>query len=130
MRALSALKNKVNRQFIFHLVLILDVAVFLLYNKNLKYTFVSVLQMSAGSYCYLVFCVVCLIVAVYVYFVIPETKNKTFVEISQMFATKDAIEESLALDHPDQLKLRKMNGYGYGSLENGSLEFDSSSSCP
>ncbi|KAA0718001.1 Solute carrier family 2, facilitated glucose transporter member 9 [Triplophysa tibetana] len=88
------------------------------------------LQMSAGSYCYLVFCVVCLIVAVYVYFVIPETKNKTFVEISQMFATKDAIEESLALDHPDQLKLRKMNGYGYGSLENGSLEFDSSSSCP
>lgn len=84
--------------------------------------------MSAGSYCYLVFCAVCLIVAIYVFFVIPETKNKTFVEISQMFATKEAVEESLALGHPDQLKLKKMNGYG--SLENGSLEFDSSSSCP
>lgn len=84
--------------------------------------------MSAGSYCYLVFCVICLSVAIYVYFVIPETKNKTFVEISQMFATKEAVEESQALTPLDQLKLKKMNGYG--SLENGSLEFDSSSSCP
>uniref|UniRef100_A0A8C2A529 Solute carrier family 2, facilitated glucose transporter member 5 n=1 Tax=Cyprinus carpio TaxID=7962 RepID=A0A8C2A529_CYPCA len=74
------------------------------------------LQMSAGSYCYLVFCVICLSVAIYVYIVIPETKNKTFVEISQMFATKEAVEESQALTHPDQLKLKKMNGYG--SLEN------------
>lgn len=86
------------------------------------------LQMSAGSYCYLVFCAVCLSVAIYVYMIIPETKNKTFVEISQMFATKEAVEESQALTHPDQLKLKKMNGYG--SLENGSLEFDSSSSGP
>uniref|UniRef100_A0A8C2A5M7 Solute carrier family 2, facilitated glucose transporter member 5 n=1 Tax=Cyprinus carpio TaxID=7962 RepID=A0A8C2A5M7_CYPCA len=72
------------------------------------------LQMSAGSYCYLVFCVICLSVAIYVYIVIPETKNKTFVEISQMFATKEAVEESQALTHPDQLKLKKMNGYGLG----------------
>uniref|UniRef100_A0A9J7YEX4 Solute carrier family 2, facilitated glucose transporter member 5 n=1 Tax=Cyprinus carpio carpio TaxID=630221 RepID=A0A9J7YEX4_CYPCA len=86
------------------------------------------LQMSAGSYCYLVFCSICVSVAIYVYFVIPETKNKTFVEISQMFATKEAVEESQALTPLDQLKLKKMNGYG--SLENGSLEFDSSSSCP
>ncbi|KAJ8402734.1 hypothetical protein AAFF_G00364060 [Aldrovandia affinis] len=86
------------------------------------------LQMSAGSYCYLVFCAVCLAVAVYVYFIIPETKNKTFVEISQMFASKDAVMESQSLSNPDQLKLRKMNGYG--TLENGSLEFDSSASSP
>ncbi|KAL0964372.1 hypothetical protein UPYG_G00322940 [Umbra pygmaea] len=82
------------------------------------------LQMSAGHYCYLVFSCVCLAVALYVYFVIPETKNKTFVEISQMFASKEAVLESQCL--PDQLKLKKMNGYG--ALENGSLEFDSSSS--
>uniref|UniRef100_A0AAY4DCF0 Major facilitator superfamily (MFS) profile domain-containing protein n=1 Tax=Denticeps clupeoides TaxID=299321 RepID=A0AAY4DCF0_9TELE len=78
------------------------------------------LQMSAGSYCYLVFCGVCLTVATYVFFVIPETKNKTFVEISQMFATKEAILESQALSQPDQLKLKTMNGYG--TLENGSEE--------
>ncbi|NWH32687.1 GTR9 protein, partial [Chloropsis hardwickii] len=44
------------------------------------------LQMSAGAFCYLVFCGVCLLVALYVYLVIPETKNKTFMEISQIFA--------------------------------------------
>ena len=31
--------------------------------------------------------------------------------------------------HVDTLKLRKMNG-GYGTLENGSLDLDSSSSAP
>ncbi|XP_076830460.1 solute carrier family 2 member 15a isoform X1 [Brachyhypopomus gauderio] len=86
------------------------------------------LQMSAGSYCYLVFCSVCLAVAVYVFFIIPETKNKTFVEISQMFATKEALVESQALNQMDQLQLKKMNGYG--ALENNSFESDSSSSCP
>ncbi|XP_036402830.1 solute carrier family 2 member 15a [Megalops cyprinoides] len=84
------------------------------------------LQMSAGSYCYLVFCGICMAVAAYVFFIIPETKNKTFVEISQMFASKQGIMESQLLTSPDQLKLRKMNGYG--TLENGSLEFDSSAS--
>lgn len=49
-------------------------------------------------------------------------------EISQMFATKEGVVESQALSQPDQLKLKKMNGYG--TLENGSLEFDSSSSGP
>lgn len=83
------------------------------------------LQKAAGAYCYLVFSGVCLTVAVYVFLVIPETKNKTFVEISQMFATKEGVLES------DQLKLKKMNGNGYGALEtNSSLDFDSSSSGP
>ncbi|NWU74511.1 GTR9 protein, partial [Onychorhynchus coronatus] len=44
------------------------------------------LQMSAGAFCYLVFCGICLLVALYVYFIIPETKNKTFMEISHIFA--------------------------------------------
>uniref|UniRef100_A0A1A8BF61 Solute carrier family 2 (Facilitated glucose transporter), member 15a n=1 Tax=Nothobranchius kadleci TaxID=1051664 RepID=A0A1A8BF61_NOTKA len=85
------------------------------------------LQMSAGSYCYLVFAAVCFAVAVYVYVVIPETKNKTFMEISRMFSRKEAVLEIQGLIH-DQLKLQKMNGYG--GLEHTSLEFDSSSSVP
>ncbi|KAF1562922.1 Solute carrier family 2, facilitated glucose transporter member 9, partial [Eudyptes chrysocome] len=44
------------------------------------------LQMSAGAFCYLVFCSICLLVALYIYLVIPETKNKTFMEISHIFA--------------------------------------------
>uniref|UniRef100_A0A672TKA9 Solute carrier family 2, facilitated glucose transporter member 5 n=1 Tax=Strigops habroptila TaxID=2489341 RepID=A0A672TKA9_STRHB len=51
------------------------------------------LQMSAGAFCFLVFCRVCLLVALYVYLVIPETKNKTFMEISHMFDTHHVLPE-------------------------------------
>ncbi|NXS74229.1 GTR9 protein, partial [Pandion haliaetus] len=44
------------------------------------------LQILAGAFCYLVFCGICLLVALYVYLVVPETKNKTFMEISHIFA--------------------------------------------
>ncbi|NXX81707.1 GTR9 protein, partial [Urocolius indicus] len=44
------------------------------------------LEMSAGAFCYLVFCGICLLVALYVYLIIPETKNKTFMEIRHIFA--------------------------------------------
>uniref|UniRef100_A0A7N8XKN3 Solute carrier family 2, facilitated glucose transporter member 5 n=1 Tax=Mastacembelus armatus TaxID=205130 RepID=A0A7N8XKN3_9TELE len=86
------------------------------------------LQMSAGSYCYLVFATICVSVAIYVYIMIPETKNKTFMEISQMFSKKEAVLETQSLTHVDQLKLKKMNGYG--GVEHASLEFNSSSSVP
>ncbi|TRY92326.1 hypothetical protein DNTS_029283 [Danionella cerebrum] len=71
------------------------------------------LQMSAGAFCYLVFCGVCVGVAAYVFFIIPETKNKTFVEISELFASRNACEEeNQLLESSDQVKLKKMNGYG------------------
>ncbi|XP_025958722.2 solute carrier family 2, facilitated glucose transporter member 9-like isoform X3 [Dromaius novaehollandiae] len=74
------------------------------------------LQMSAGAFCYLFFCGVCLLVAIYVYLVIPETKNKTFVEISQIFAARRSF-----LSAPAQL-IRMMKLSGYGALDNSSLE--------
>ncbi|CAI5775157.1 solute carrier family 2, facilitated glucose transporter member 9-like [Podarcis lilfordi] len=82
------------------------------------------LQMSAGAFCYLVFCGVCLLVALYVYFIIPETKNKTFMEISHMFASRPSFLSSL----PDSVKMIKFNGYG--ALENSSLELSGSGSNP
>ncbi|MGH0117190.1 UNVERIFIED_CONTAM: hypothetical protein FKN15_046111 [Acipenser sinensis] len=85
-------------------------------------------SMSAGSFCYLVFCGVCVLVAVYVHFVIPETKNKTFVEICQMFATKEPILSKSPPGNPNELRLKKFNGYGM--LENSSVELDSSRSYP
>ncbi|XP_073541387.1 solute carrier family 2, facilitated glucose transporter member 9-like [Phyllobates terribilis] len=77
------------------------------------------LQMSAGAFCYLVFCGVCLFVAVYVYFVIPETKNKTFLEISELFSTEKSLSKPVI--PVDDLKLKKLNGYG--ALESSSLEY-------
>ncbi|XP_073411907.1 solute carrier family 2, facilitated glucose transporter member 9-like isoform X7 [Dendrobates tinctorius] len=77
------------------------------------------LQMSAGAFSYLVFCGVCLFVAVYVYFIIPETKNKTFLEISEMFSTEKSFSKPVI--PVDYLKLKKFDGYG--ALESSSLEY-------
>uniref|UniRef100_U3K1X0 Major facilitator superfamily (MFS) profile domain-containing protein n=2 Tax=Ficedula albicollis TaxID=59894 RepID=U3K1X0_FICAL len=79
------------------------------------------LQMSAGAFCYLVFCGVCLLVALYVYLVIPETKNKTFMEISHIFATRRSV-----LSAPAHL-IGMMKLDGYGTLESSSLEGSGSS---
>lgn len=69
--------------------------------------------MSAGAYCYLVFFGICVSVAAYVYFIIPETKNKTFVEISQMFATRNNCElEGEQLPITEHHGLRMKNRYG------------------
>ncbi|XP_029885669.1 solute carrier family 2, facilitated glucose transporter member 5-like isoform X2 [Aquila chrysaetos chrysaetos] len=79
------------------------------------------LQMSAGAFCYLVFCGVCLLVALYVYLVVPETKNKTFMEISHIFATRRSF-----LSIPAHLiGMTKLSGYG--ALESSSLEGSGSS---
>ncbi|XP_053314251.1 solute carrier family 2, facilitated glucose transporter member 9 isoform X2 [Spea bombifrons] len=56
------------------------------------------IQEGLGNYCFLVFAVICMSGAFYLYFVLPETKNKTFVEIDQSFAkinkTASAINET------------------------------------
>ncbi|NP_001265775.1 solute carrier family 2, facilitated glucose transporter member 9-like [Oryzias latipes] len=69
------------------------------------------LQEATGPYCYLIFCAICFGVAIYAIFIIPETKNKTFLEISQMFASRNKIpSEELASN--GHLKMALMNGYG------------------
>ncbi|XP_048362111.1 solute carrier family 2, facilitated glucose transporter member 9-like [Sphaerodactylus townsendi] len=78
------------------------------------------LQMSAGAFCYLVFCAICLLVALYVYLIIPETKNKTFMEISHIFASRRSFCSRL----PESVKMVMFNRYG--ALENSSLEYSSS----
>ncbi|KAM4629830.1 solute carrier family 2, facilitated glucose transporter member 9-like [Polymixia lowei] len=47
------------------------------------------IQEALQTYVFLVFVVVCTLGAVYLYFVLPETKNKTFVDISQSFTNRD-----------------------------------------
>uniref|UniRef100_A0A8C5D734 Major facilitator superfamily (MFS) profile domain-containing protein n=1 Tax=Gouania willdenowi TaxID=441366 RepID=A0A8C5D734_GOUWI len=44
------------------------------------------IQESLQSFAFLVFVAVCVLGAVYLYIVLPETKNKTFMDISQSFA--------------------------------------------
>lgn len=54
-------------------------------------------QKSLDSYCFLVFGTVCIAGAVYFYFVLPETKNRTHAEISQSFAKRNKT-------HPPEVK--------------------------
>ncbi|XP_028264390.1 solute carrier family 2 member 15b [Parambassis ranga] len=69
------------------------------------------LEMATGPYCYLIFCVICLGVAFYTACIIPETRNKTFMEISQMFASRNKILEDELISN-GHLKMTMMNGYG------------------
>ncbi|XP_010640143.1 solute carrier family 2, facilitated glucose transporter member 9 isoform X11 [Fukomys damarensis] len=47
------------------------------------------IQKSLDTYCFLVFAAICIAGAVYLYFVLPETKNRTHAEISQAFARRN-----------------------------------------
>ncbi|XP_038601031.1 solute carrier family 2, facilitated glucose transporter member 9 isoform X2 [Tachyglossus aculeatus] len=47
------------------------------------------IQKGLETYCFLVFAAICIIGAVYFYFVLPETKNKTLAEISLQFAKRN-----------------------------------------
>ncbi|XP_004847346.1 solute carrier family 2, facilitated glucose transporter member 9 isoform X4 [Heterocephalus glaber] len=49
------------------------------------------IQKSLDTYCFLVFAAVCIAGAVYLYFVLPETKNRTHAEISQAFAKRNKV---------------------------------------
>ncbi|KAK2530572.1 hypothetical protein Q9233_006133 [Columba guinea] len=69
------------------------------------------LQMSAGAFCNLIFCGICFLVALYVYLIVPETKNKTFMEISHIFATRRSF-----FSIPSCL-IGMMKFSGYGALE-------------
>uniref|UniRef100_A0A2K5J6T6 Uncharacterized protein n=1 Tax=Colobus angolensis palliatus TaxID=336983 RepID=A0A2K5J6T6_COLAP len=46
-------------------------------------------QKSLNTYCFLVFATVCITGAIYLYFVLPETKNRTQAEISQAFSKRN-----------------------------------------
>ncbi|KAM7416603.1 hypothetical protein PAMA_018583 [Pampus argenteus] len=39
------------------------------------------------QYCFLVFLAICSLMAIYIFFIVPETKNKTFLEIQDVFQT-------------------------------------------
>lgn len=54
------------------------------------------LQRGLGPYSFILFAIICLVTLVYIWLVVPETKNKTFLEISQMFAKRNKVEIKLA----------------------------------
>ncbi|XP_078713690.1 solute carrier family 2, facilitated glucose transporter member 11-like isoform X1 [Lampetra fluviatilis] len=53
-----------------------------------------------GSFCFLVFLVDCVCCALYIYFILPETRNKSFLEISQEFEKRNGSRDGCGATAP------------------------------
>ncbi|XP_061910251.1 solute carrier family 2, facilitated glucose transporter member 5-like [Entelurus aequoreus] len=49
------------------------------------------MERGLGPYSFIIFSCVCLQALIYIWLVLPETKNKTFLEVSQMFAKRNKV---------------------------------------
>ncbi|XP_068096798.1 solute carrier family 2, facilitated glucose transporter member 5 isoform X2 [Hyperolius riggenbachi] len=56
------------------------------------------LMRGLGSYCFILFAAICLATFLFIFFVLPETKGKTFLEISQLMAKRNGLEEKSVLN--------------------------------
>ncbi|XP_006145437.1 solute carrier family 2, facilitated glucose transporter member 7 [Tupaia chinensis] len=68
-----------------------DGAVHWFTNFIVGFVFPSI-QEVIGAYSFIIFAGICLLTAVYIYMVIPETKGQTFVEINRVFAKRNKVE--------------------------------------
>ncbi|NWT02911.1 GTR5 protein, partial [Mionectes macconnelli] len=50
------------------------------------------MEAGLGPYSFLIFCAICLATALYIFFIVPETKNKTFMEINRIMAKRNKVE--------------------------------------
>ncbi|CAB1416237.1 unnamed protein product [Pleuronectes platessa] len=50
------------------------------------------LERGLGPYSFIIFSFICLVTLIYIWLVVPETKNKTFLEICQMFAKRNKVQ--------------------------------------
>ncbi|XP_060749028.1 solute carrier family 2, facilitated glucose transporter member 9 isoform X3 [Tachysurus vachellii] len=64
------------------------------------------IQESLQNYAFLVFVFVCVFAAIYIVVVLPETKNKTFMEISQSFAKINNIPQLVEAEMEDVLDVQ------------------------
>ncbi|XP_056398956.1 solute carrier family 2, facilitated glucose transporter member 5 isoform X3 [Hyla sarda] len=51
------------------------------------------MRKGLGAYCFIIFGAICLATFFFIFFVVPETKGKTFLEISQIMAKKNGLDE-------------------------------------
>ncbi|XP_036389301.1 solute carrier family 2, facilitated glucose transporter member 5-like [Megalops cyprinoides] len=67
------------------------------------------MEKGLGTYCFIIFSFICLATLAYIWIVVPETKNKTFLEISQLFAEKNGTE--IVVD-PEDLDFKELKPRG------------------
>ncbi|XP_075762742.1 solute carrier family 2, facilitated glucose transporter member 5 isoform X3 [Pelodiscus sinensis] len=64
----------------------------------------SYMQKGLGAYCFLVFSAICLATAIYIFFIVPETKGKTFMEINQIMAKRNKVELQMDKEELDDFQ--------------------------
>ncbi|NXM84301.1 GTR5 protein, partial [Oenanthe oenanthe] len=67
------------------------------------------MEAGLGPYSFLIFCAICVATMLYIFFVVPETKNKTFMEINRIMAKRNKVE----IQESKELK----NSYPLGKQE-------------
>ncbi|NWS00709.1 GTR5 protein, partial [Motacilla alba] len=50
------------------------------------------MEAGLGPYSFLIFCAICVATVLYIFFIVPETKNKTFMEINRIMAKRNKVE--------------------------------------
>jgi len=66
-------------------------------------------QEATGAYVFLIFLVVCVAATVYLQIYLPETKGKTFKEISNLFAARNGVETSSYVAGNEEVKIPLRN---------------------
>ncbi|NWW41835.1 GTR5 protein, partial [Panurus biarmicus] len=50
------------------------------------------MEAGLGPYSFLIFCAICVATMLYIFFIVPETKNKTFMEINRIMAKRNKVD--------------------------------------
>uniref|UniRef100_A0A8C3RA24 Solute carrier family 2, facilitated glucose transporter member 5 n=1 Tax=Cyanoderma ruficeps TaxID=181631 RepID=A0A8C3RA24_9PASS len=65
------------------------------------------MEAGLGPYSFLIFCAICVATMLYIFFVVPETKNKTFMEINRIMAKRNKVEIQESKELKDSYPLDK-----------------------
>ncbi|NWR50521.1 GTR5 protein, partial [Regulus satrapa] len=65
------------------------------------------MEAGLGPYSFLIFCAICVATMLYIFFIVPETKNKTFMEINRIMAKRNKVEIQENKEHQDSYPLGK-----------------------
>ncbi|XP_006642163.2 solute carrier family 2, facilitated glucose transporter member 5 [Lepisosteus oculatus] len=68
------------------------------------------LEKGLGAYSFIIFSLICLATLVYIFIVVPETKNKTFQEVSQLFAERNKTDMEMETAGPEASSPRPVCG--------------------
>ncbi|CAN8198766.1 unnamed protein product [Coccothraustes coccothraustes] len=65
------------------------------------------MEAGLGPYSFLIFCAICVATMLYIFFIVPETKNKTFMEINRIMAKRNKVEVQESKEVKDSYPLSR-----------------------